>query len=46
MRKQNKSLHDAIDSLQSDYDKLRLIRKNYFEVNDNITNAEKTDKLF
>lgn len=46
MRKQNKSLHDAIDSLQSDYDKLRLIRKNYFEVNDNITNAEKTNKLF
>ncbi|QNQ81061.1 HNH endonuclease [Lactobacillus sp. PV034] len=31
MRKQNKKLHDAIDSLQSDYDALRNTRKNYFE---------------
>lgn len=31
MRKQNKKLHDAIDSLQSDYDSLRNTRKEYFE---------------
>lgn len=31
MRKQNKKLHDAIDSLQSDYDTLRNTRKTYFE---------------
>ena len=31
IRKQNKSLQDAIDSLQSDYDDLRLTRKTYFD---------------
>ena len=31
IRKQNKSLQDAIDSLQSDYDDLRQIRKTYFD---------------
>lgn len=31
MRKQNKKLHDAIDSLQSDYDSLRNTRREYFE---------------
>lgn len=31
MRKQNKKLQDAIDSLQSDYDALRKLRKTYFE---------------
>ena len=31
IRKQNKSLQDAIDSLQSDYDELRLTRKTYFD---------------
>lgn len=30
MRKQNKKLQDAIDSLQSDYDSLRKIRESYF----------------
>lgn len=30
IRKQNKELQDAIDSLQSDYDSLRKIRKNHF----------------
>lgn len=30
IRKQNKKLQDAIDSLQSDYDSLRKIRENYF----------------
>ncbi|MDF7637973.1 HNH endonuclease [Lactobacillus sp. ESL0791] len=30
MRKQNKKLQDAIDSLQSDYDELRSLRENYF----------------
>ena len=31
IRKQNKSLQDAIDSLQSDYDDLRITRKTYFD---------------
>lgn len=31
IRKHNKHLQDAIDSLQSDYDALRLARKTYFE---------------
>ena len=31
IRKQNKSLQDAIDSLQSDYDDLRQTRKTYFD---------------
>lgn len=31
MRKQNKKLQDAIDSLQSDYDALRQMRKIYFD---------------
>lgn len=31
MRKQNKKLQDAIDSLQSDYNALRNLRKTYFE---------------
>ena len=31
IRKKNKSLQDAIDSLQSDYDDLRQIRKTYFD---------------
>lgn len=31
IRKQNKKLHDAIDSMQSDYDALRNTRKAYFE---------------
>lgn len=31
IRKQNKKLQDAIDSLQSDYDALRNTRKSYFE---------------
>ncbi|MCJ2172708.1 HNH endonuclease [Lactobacillus kefiranofaciens] len=31
IRKQNKQLQDAIDSLQSDYDDLRETRKTYFE---------------
>lgn len=31
MRKQNKKLQDAIDSLQSDYDTLRQMRKTYFD---------------
>lgn len=30
MRKQNKKLQDAIDSLQSDYDALRNLRESYF----------------
>ena len=32
IRKQNKKLQDAIDSLQSDYDALRNERKTYFDV--------------
>ncbi|MBP2057482.1 hypothetical protein J2Z60_000646 [Lactobacillus colini] len=31
MRKQNKKLQDAIDSLESDYDALRQLRKSYFD---------------
>lgn len=30
MRKENKRLQDAIDSLESDYDSLRKLRENYF----------------
>ena len=31
IRKQNKQLQDAIDSLESDYDNLRQTRKTYFD---------------
>nr|WP_217268911.1 HNH endonuclease [Lactobacillus helveticus] len=31
IRKENKKLQDAIDSLQSDYDDLRMTRKSYFD---------------
>jgi hypothetical protein len=31
MRQQNKQVQDAIDSLQSDYDQMRALRKTYFE---------------
>lgn len=31
MRKQNKKLQDAIDSLESDYSALRQMRKTYFD---------------
>lgn len=44
MRKENKSLQDAIDSLESDYDALRRIRENYFNTGWKIaTENEKKD---
>lgn len=41
MRKQNKKLQDAIDSLQSDYDALCKVRESHFNTGWKIANLEK-----
>lgn len=45
MRKENKRLQDAIDSLQSDYDALRKTRENYFVTNWKITELKKKNDI-
>lgn len=44
MRKENKQIQDAIDSLQSDYDEVREWRKHYFEIGWKLHNvSQRTD---
>lgn len=45
MRKQNKKLHDALDSLQSDYDSLRSLRKSYFDTGWKLSLAEQNKEI-
>ncbi|MFR4968359.1 HNH endonuclease [Lactobacillus kalixensis] len=45
MRKQNKKLQDAIDSLQSDYDSLRKVRENHFVNGWKVAELEKEEDI-
>lgn len=45
IRKQNKKLQDAIDSLQSDYDSLRKVRENYFNTGWKIAKENKKQDI-
>lgn len=45
IRKQNKRLQDAIDSLQSDYDTLRQVRKSYFDTGWKLAKEEKNSDI-
>lgn len=45
MRKQNKKLQDAIDSLQSDYDALRQLRKTHFDNGWKLAQAEENTEI-
>lgn len=45
LRKRNKKLQDAIDSLQSDYDDLRKTRADYFATGWKLARAEKNEEI-